>query len=300
MIPEHLSYSQSHDLLGGCSWKFFLARGQEVPQKPLWAGLGGSAVHEATEIYDHRLRAGEDMGERDLFDAFHARLDENIREQEANTTYPQSEWTATGRASREWPDKEDERWWRTNGLPMVASWRSWRLNSVGWDIFEVPLPESDMPMIEWAFDGWLGGARVIGKIDRVFHVKPPQGKPWVCVVDLKSGSRTPVETEQLGTYAHFVRELYRSSGWGEPPTIYGAYWMARKGNIPEIIDLSSWTKERLDWFYARALKRRTEEDFVPVQSNMCGTCTVHDFCIQVDGERANEVPTPWGLSAQHV
>lgn len=53
-MPAHLSYSQFDTFLS-CGEKYRLTKIVEVPEKPAWFLIGGTAVHEATEVYDRAL-----------------------------------------------------------------------------------------------------------------------------------------------------------------------------------------------------------------------------------------------------
>lgn len=49
--PEHLSPSQISSLLI-CGEQYRLTRVEHVPERPMWASIGGSAVHTLTELLD--------------------------------------------------------------------------------------------------------------------------------------------------------------------------------------------------------------------------------------------------------
>jgi hypothetical protein len=55
-FPPHLSPSQINSLLT-CGEKFRLERVLRVPQRPMWAGIGGSVVHKLTEELDREWYA---------------------------------------------------------------------------------------------------------------------------------------------------------------------------------------------------------------------------------------------------
>lgn len=50
-LPNHLSPSQINTMLT-CGEQYRLERVVRVPSRPMWAGIGGSAVHKVTEILD--------------------------------------------------------------------------------------------------------------------------------------------------------------------------------------------------------------------------------------------------------
>lgn len=53
-LPPHVSWS-SFDQYLSCPKRWQLGRLVRVEQRPMWAGVGGSAVHKATELYDLRI-----------------------------------------------------------------------------------------------------------------------------------------------------------------------------------------------------------------------------------------------------
>jgi hypothetical protein len=52
-FPVYLSPSQVNGLLT-CGEQFRLTRLLHVPERPMWAGIGGSAVHRMTEDLDRQ------------------------------------------------------------------------------------------------------------------------------------------------------------------------------------------------------------------------------------------------------
>lgn len=50
-FPLYLSPSQISSLLT-CGEQFRLKRVLKVPERPMWASIGGSAVHKITEVLD--------------------------------------------------------------------------------------------------------------------------------------------------------------------------------------------------------------------------------------------------------
>lgn len=55
-FPLYLSPSQISSLLT-CGEQFRLTRLLHVPERPMWAGIGGSAVHRMTEDLDREAWA---------------------------------------------------------------------------------------------------------------------------------------------------------------------------------------------------------------------------------------------------
>lgn len=55
-FPIYLSPSQVSSL-GTCGEQFRLTRVLHVPERPMWAGIGGTAVHRMTEDLDREAFA---------------------------------------------------------------------------------------------------------------------------------------------------------------------------------------------------------------------------------------------------
>ena len=53
-LPTHMSPSQSSTLLT-CGEQYRLSRVLHVPQRPMWAGVGGTVVHILTERHDRAV-----------------------------------------------------------------------------------------------------------------------------------------------------------------------------------------------------------------------------------------------------
>lgn len=267
-LPGNLSYSQISNWKT-CGERYRLERLMKAPSKPGWALLGGSAVHKATEDFDHALFEGNVFSDDELTAHFQTRFDEEIDEQHAKG-FTKDDLRPSGRASKAWPNKEDESWWRSNGPTFVKHWTVWRLNS-SW---EIHVNEAGMPAIETGFTIELGGVPVKGAIDRIMtdgtNIMP---------VDLKSG-REPDDTLQLGIYALAMRELM-----GLDPQ-FGCYWMARTGSTSTPADMTRFTRERLDYEF-RGVRAAMEAGIFPAKvSNMCVSCGVKDSCYAVGGADA--------------
>ena len=130
---------------------------------------------------------------------------------------------AGGRATKEYPNKEDGTWWLKHGPLMVDRWVDWRSNS-GWQIWNTP---DGIPAIELGMMVEMAGVPVKMSIDRVMVT--PEGE--LVVLDIKSGSRTPQSDLQLAFYAAGLDLAY-----GIRPK-FGTYWMARTGIASSFIDL---------------------------------------------------------------
>ena len=58
-LPGYVSYSQLTTWLS-CGWQYYLTRALKTPEEPSWWLVGGSALHEATELYDKALEGGSE------------------------------------------------------------------------------------------------------------------------------------------------------------------------------------------------------------------------------------------------
>lgn len=56
--PSYLSPSQISGLLK-CGEQYRLTRVEGAPERPMWAGIGGSAVHTLTEALDREAWANQ-------------------------------------------------------------------------------------------------------------------------------------------------------------------------------------------------------------------------------------------------
>lgn len=284
-LPRHLSYSQV-STYNKCGEQFRLERLAGAPARPGWALPGGSAVHAATEEYDRALHAGTPLTD-DWQTLFDEHFNGCIADQERRSGFDRSEFRPSGRASKQWPDKETEAWWRENGPVMLANWAAWRANTP-WDLFVF---DDDSPAIEVEFEIEVAGTPLKGAIDRVFLTREKE----LVVLDLKSGARTPDTDLQLGTYAKALRDEY------DLPARWGTYWMARSGGNTPAADLSMFTDAYLEHHYGEA-RRGMEAGLFPAKvSNMCVSCPVRDACWAVGGKDAEKFsPFPLDIAAPSV
>jgi hypothetical protein len=158
---------------------------------------------------------------------------------------------------------EDKAWWYTNGLEMLKKYQSWRQES-DWKIWTAP---DGQPAIELNMMVNFGTVPVKMALDRIMQL--PDGE--LVVLDLKTGSRTPSTTLQLGFYSVGIELTY-----GVKPK-YGSYWMARKGEPTPVVDLSWYTSDRLIRLAEMFNRARYEGLFVPNISN-CSLCGYTAHC----------------------
>ena len=158
---------------------------------------------------------------------------------------------------------EDKAWWYTNGLEMLKGYHKWRETS-DWKIWTAP---DGNPAIELSMMVNFGNAPVKMALDRIMQM--PDGE--LVVLDLKTGSRTPSTTLQLGFYSVGIELTY-----GIKPK-YGSYWMARKGEPTPVANLEWYTTDRLIRLAEMFNRARYEAMFVPNISN-CSLCGYTQHC----------------------
>lgn len=252
---QYLSYSGLDNLLT-CGEKFRLQKIVSVPQQDAWYLLGGSAVHDATEMLD--LGIHEDPQKA---------WDEAWGKQLANVTNFDTV-RAGGRATKEYPNKEDRSWWEKHGPQQVSAWQQWMQARLaeGWTLLGVEIP----------FQITLGDTPVRGFIDRAFADPNGEVELW----DLKAGSRAPASTVQLGVYRH---GLLQSQGID---AYIGRYFMTRHGApdyMPPQHALGIYTEEMLARWFARAKAIIEGGLFVPHVGPLCSSCTVAQYCEAIGG-----------------
>lgn len=275
-IPGHLSYSQISTYLK-CGEAYRLEKILHAPSAPAWALAGGSAVHSGTEEWDNELMAtGTAREDFDVLWAHH--FAEQIEDTEKRNDIPREEWRASGRKSKDWPDKENEEWWNHHGPTFLRAWSTFRM-MVPWEIWTAP---DGRPGIEIDFTISIGGVLVKGAIDRIMQTREGQILP----VDLKSG-QAPDSYLQLGTYAKAMRDHM-----GVDPEL-GTYWMARTGSTTELHPMAKYSDAYLELLYVGARKGIEDGRFLPKESRDCSWCSVRESCFAYGGKNAAEyTPLP--------
>ena len=268
---RHLSHSAISDI-ASCGEKFRLRRIVKVPTAPSWALIGGSAVHAATEALDKMDFGMPVDGPTNFVEAFEAEIDRRVEETD---TDPKT-WRASGRASREWPEKESRAWWLANGPAMVANWHAWLIGS-GNQIWITP---DGQPAIELEFRTEMFGIPVVGYIDRIL-----ENAHGAYPVDLKSGAATPKDFDQLYLYSLAIEEMY-----GDLPKI-AAYYMNRTNTIVPC-EVRKDTASRIRYRVEAAAKMVEHGIFLPNTSMLCNYCEVRNYCYQWGGAESKGV-RPW-------
>ena len=263
----YISHSAMSSWLN-CGWAYYLTRIQKVAENPSYWLVGGKSLHEATEIYDSIPPLENDFNPTAVFTQ---RWEENYRL--ADNGMP---FRAGGRATREYPNKEDANWWLENGPKMVDFWIQFRQDS-GYQPYQLSGGEF---AIETELNVEIGGILMKGFLDRL--MVSPAGE--LVVVDIKTSKQAPITYTQLGTYAIMCEKAI-----GVRP-VKGAYFMARSGELTQPVELSHYTEKRLA-SQVKGFKIAVDNNiFIPQPGFMCGTCSVNHACYAVQGKESHKYP----------
>ena len=282
-MTERLSYSQLSGWTG-CGERYRLERIVRVPQVPAWNLIGGSAAHEVTEQHD-LSRLGVALTKRN--ETFEEAFERLTVDAEEESGIDRSGFRASGRASKQWPDKENADWWLENGPAMVRRWDNF-IEMCPWDIWITP---DEKPAIELGFnlpllpdDNGNNRVEVRGFIDRVF-VDHRTGE--LIVVDLKTGASKQPTPRQLGVYRVGLRDRY-----GVDARL-GTFWDARSGTTSEVHALTEYTPERIAWQFGTLAKARLDGVYLPNPGPLCGSCSVNQYCFEYTPDATARVRPPW-------
>ncbi len=260
-LPAHLSHSALTTFLS-CGHKYYLSRVVKVEETPAWWFVGGNAIHTASEMFDEAYESGNIVAtaEQYFLDAFAYHTAETL--DNVGQDVPDG-WRAGGRATKAFPNKENDDWWLANGPSLVQNWIDWRKGS-GWSIFEI----DGRPAIELGFDFEVGGEFAIKMfIDRLMVNEHGE----LVVVDLKSGSSTPKSALQLALYAYGCEKIL-----GIRPK-WGTFWKARDGGTTPLMDLDTLPSEKVEYIVSGFDKLRKSGIFIP-NLDECGWCGFKDIC----------------------
>jgi putative RecB family exonuclease len=262
---QHLSHS-SKETFERCAKGWFLKYIARAPQQPAVWSVGGSAVHEATEIYDLWTLSESDRS-FDLLQVWDLCFEDQLAkatEKEPN----QNLWRRSG--------TDDVESWRAMGLTHVQSYIDWR-QRVPWEIWTTPEGE---PAIELDISGRLPGCPVEIKayLDRIFW-DPVFKKLWI--VDLKTGKRPPSSSTQFGVYAALVKQKFGES------IADGAAFMNRAGALGKPMDLTEYTPEAVGEVFAKTWEQIQSGSF-PANGlgRSCFICDVSAACAAKNGPLA--------------
>ena len=195
---------------------------------------------------------------------------ESIADIEKRTGSNPTDWRASGRATKEYPDKENKVWWDNNGPKMLADFvQVWRESHI--KIWESP---EGLPGIELGFAQYFGDVYIKGFADLIGVL--PSGE--LIVVDFKTGKSTPDSAMQLGLYACLMEMQF-----GIRPT-RAYFYSARDAKFEEAEGLNRWTIPVFTELFAQFQRGLDAKIFLPNIGMSCSSCGVKDYCYAVGGE----------------
>lgn len=262
-----------------CGEQYRLSRLLHLPEPPGWAMVGGHAVHSTTEYFDFVPDLNPSANEvRFVFTEKFAEETQNQLNRYAGQ-FTTEDFHAAGRASKQWPNKEDQSWWLEHGPLFVHSWLNYRRISP----MTIAVLDGENEAIELHARVELGGHPVELYIDRVME-HPSFG---LIIMDLKSGANMPKDPMQLAIYAEaLLQEGYPRPRWGQ-------FFDCRKGVTSQTYDLSQWPKARLDYEFGQVRRMQEQGIFLANPSNLCASCGVRRYCKTMGGDLADTVEQPW-------
>lgn len=282
-LADHLSVSQIESYQQ-CGMRYRLQRLDGEQERPAWWNVGGTAFHATIEMWERSVLAGILPGSGDAQAVFSEVFNAGIDVLETRSGVPRTQWRAANKGT------ENEAWWREKGALMVNSYvlaHSDPTQAISYgDVAEFAGPHSAGLELPFKIDA--AGIELIGYIDQARVTQ------WGWLVrDLKSGSRTPSSTFQLGVYAHALRIQY-----GVTDPIYGEYWMARKGEATQPVDLLKlWPWGAIVYQAHQAERGRRAGLFPAVPSSFCGSCGVREACpTQTGAWPVTIIPSPFGVA----
>jgi hypothetical protein len=168
-----------------------------------------------------------------------------------------------GRATKANPNKEDANWWNEQGPIWVDQYIQWRKSNTNWKLWKTP---QGAKAIELELNPIIADVPVKMVIDRVFEV---DGE--LVIVDLKTSTRRPTSDLQLGFYKVGLEQML-----GVKVNL-GNYWMSREAGTGEMIDLSRYTLDTLEYLVSGFDKARQAGIFLPNLSS-CSYCGLTEHC----------------------
>lgn len=169
-----------------------------------------------------------------------------------------------GRATKANPNKEDQDFWQTAGPRWVEGYIEWRKANPNWKIWVAP---DGNPGIELALSPVVAGVPVKMIIDRVFEV---DGQLVIC--DLKTSQQTPSSSLQLGFYKMGIEQTFGVE------VKWGNYYMARGNSTSEMVDLSGYTFDKMEYLIQKFDVARKAGVFLPNTNNCQYMCGLTEYC----------------------
>jgi putative RecB family exonuclease len=164
-----------------------------------------------------------------------------------------------GRATKLLPNKEDLDFWQKSGPMWVEQYIAWRKENPNWKIWTTP---DGRPAIELELVPVVADVPIKMVIDRIFEVNGQ-----LVIVDLKTSKNTPTSTLQLGFYKLGLEVTF------DMKVDWGNYYMSRGSNTVEMVDLSGYTYDKMEFLVKGFDKARKAGIFLPNTNScqyMCG------------------------------
>ena len=169
-----------------------------------------------------------------------------------------------GRATKENPNKEDAEWWNKTGPKWLSDYVNWRKNNPDWKIWTLP---DGTPAVEFGLMPTIGGVLVKMFIDRVFEVNGQ-----LVIVDLKTSRSLPASALQLGFYKIGIQQMLGVE------INFGNYYMSRNSGTGEMIDLSGYTYDKIEYLVNKFEEARQAGIFLPNNNNCNTLCGLTQHC----------------------
>ena len=176
-----------------------------------------------------------------------------------------------GRATKANPNKEDVTFWQTAGPRWVEGYIAWRKTNPDWKIWTAP---DGNKAIELALTPVVNEVPVKMIIDRVFEVNGE-----LVIVDLKTSQNTPTSSLQLGFYKLGLEQTFGVE------VKWGTYYMSRGNNVSDMVDLSEYTYDKMEYLIMQFDAARKNAIFLPNTNScqyMCGLTEYCQFSIKKD------------------
>jgi hypothetical protein len=176
-----------------------------------------------------------------------------------------------GKATKLNPNKEDINFWQTAGPMWVSEYIAWRKHNPNWKIWIAP---DGRPGIELELMPVVADVPIKMVIDRIFEVNGQ-----LVIVDLKTSKNTPTSTLQLGFYKLGLEVTFGTDVLGGEIN-WGNYYMSRGSNTVEMVDLSGYTYDKMEFLVKGFDKARKAGIFLPNTNScqyMCGLTAHCEF-----------------------
>jgi hypothetical protein len=174
-----------------------------------------------------------------------------------------------GRATKANPNKEDATWWMSKGPEWVQGYIAWRELNPDWKIWKAP---DGNPGIEFELMPVVADVPVKMIIDRVFEVNGE-----LVIVDLKTSQSTPTSALQLAFYKLGLESTFGTDALGGEIK-WGTYYMSRGGGVSELVDLSEYTYEKMEYLIKQFDTARKAAIFLPNTNSCQYLCGLTEFC----------------------